>query len=265
MKAVDADFLVERIGAGVSEALNTCRFFLGMETAEFENADVHPEYVTTVEVAKKLTGIERYVSLETHMKHLRRQAGGLARMRNLKDRSFVKQIPSILSDYKFGKKDSRRVDIVVRSSAELQPPLLLAEAKLGVGNVPGIIEDICRIMRLLEMYHRLKLLDDHPVYGAVLFHSAVEGGASESAELKAQALLATIDAHLSSLRRENEWLHAKAGLLTAEKQHQPVQGYWEQWGDKEGEGEHVFAKTSFTFSPGLVLLSRRSDVDVAKF
>ncbi len=265
MDEVDANFFVDRIGAGVSEALNTCRFFLGVETEIFENADIHPEYVTTVEVAKKLTGIDRYVSLETHMKHLRRHAGGMARMRNLQDRPFFQQVPDILRDYKFGKKDSRRVDIVVRPSAELRPPMLLAEAKLGVGNVTGIIEDIDRVMRLLEMYHRLRLLDDHPVYGAVLFHSALEGGVSDSADLKAQGLLAAIDAHLSSLRRTDKWLYAKAGLLSAETKHQPIQGYWEQSGENEGEGEHVFAKTSFTFSPGLVLLSHRSDVDEAKF
>lgn len=88
----DAKFFTQRISEGVSEALDTCRFFLGVETEAFENADIHPEYVTTVEVAKKLTGIERYVSLETHMKNLRRQAGGLARMRCLNNTKEFREV-----------------------------------------------------------------------------------------------------------------------------------------------------------------------------
>jgi len=35
--------------------------FLGIEEDAFTNADIHPEYVTTVEVAKKLTAPDRVV------------------------------------------------------------------------------------------------------------------------------------------------------------------------------------------------------------
>jgi len=261
----DAKHFAKCIGEGVAEAFKTCRFFLGVETEAFENADIHPEYVTTVEVAKKLTGIDRYVSLETHMKDLRRQAGKLARMRSMRDRESWKTAADILEQYKFGAKDSYRIDIVVRPSADDKPPILLAEAKLGVGNVAGIIKDIDRVMRLLIMYHQLRLLDQNPVYGAVIFHSAREGGENDAAVVAAQGLLRTIDAHLSSLKASHKWLHAKAGLLSAEAYHQPVQGYWEQYGDGEDEGELVFAKTSFTFAPGLVLLSHMSDVDAVTF
>jgi len=261
----NAEYFVKNIGAGVAEAFKTCRFFLGVETESFENADIHPEYVTTVEVAKKLTGIDRYVSLETHMRDLRHQASGLARMRSLKDTARWPEIAKIAGEYKFGAKDSCRIDIVVRPSATDQPPLLLAEAKLGVGNVSGIIQDIDRVMRLLTMYQRLGLLDQHPVYGAVLFHSAKEGGEADAAAVTAQGLLATVNAYLSTLKATHSWLRAKAGLLNAEHNHQPVQGYWEQYGDEEGDGELVFAKTSFTFAPGLVLLSNQPDVDTVKF
>ena len=82
----DAQHFIRCIAAGVAKALQTCRFFLGVETEAFENADIHPEYVTTVEVAKTLTGVDRYVSLETHMKDLRTQAGSLARLHCTTDR-----------------------------------------------------------------------------------------------------------------------------------------------------------------------------------
>lgn len=261
----NAEYFVKCIGAGVAEAFQTCRFFLGVETESFENAHIHPEYVVTVEVAKKLTGVDRYVSLETHMKDVRRQAGAVARMRSIQDKGKWKEIDNILREYRFGSKDSQRIDIVVRPSDQLLPPLLLAEAKLGVGNVAGIVQDIDRIMGLLVMHHRLKLLDRSPVYGAVLFHSAREGGEKDAATEAAKGFLATVETHLASLKSRNSWLHSKAGLLSAEAKHQPVQGYREYYGNDDGEGELVFAKTSFTFVPGLVLLGNMADIDVVKF
>lgn len=265
MSENNAIYFANCIGAGVAEAFRTCRFFLGVETEAFENAGIHPEYVTTVEVAKKLTGIDRFVSLETHMKDLRQEAGKLARLRSLGKPQSWATISSTLGQYKFGCKDSARIDIVVRPSSEDQPPFLLAEAKLGVGNVAGIVKDIDRVMRLLVMYHQLDLLNQNPVYGAVLFHSTQQGGDADSAALAAQRLLATVDSYLSSLKVEHPWLKAKAGLLSSDAKHQPVQGYWEQYGKAEGDGEMVFAKTSFTFAPGLVLMSHRSDVESVTF
>jgi len=261
----DAEHFVRCIGAGVAEAFDTCRFFLGVETETFENADIHPEYVTTVEVAKKLTRVDRYVSLETHMKDLRRQAGGLARLRSMNDRKRWAEIADLLKEYRFGEKDSRRIDIVVRPSSEDRPPLLLAEAKLGISNVAGVIQDIDRVTCLLTMYHRLGLLDRYQIYGAILFHSAKEGGGEEAAALAAQKLLTTVEAHLSSVRETYPWLHAKAGILATNARHQPVQAYWEQYGEGEGEGESVFAKTSFTFAPGLILLGNGEDVATVAF
>ncbi len=262
----DADYFVRCIGEGVANAFETCRLFLGIETETFENADIHPEYVTTVEVAKKLTGVDRYVSLETHMKHLRHQACRAARLKNLNKKDFWEEIPQILKGYRFGKKDSQRIDIVVRPSDEERPPLLLAEAKLGVGNAQGIIQDVNRVMQLLTMYQRLKLLENqNPIYGAVLFHSAKEGGDDTAANTAAQGLLTIVNAHISSLKKEYQWLYAKAGLLSAQARHQPAQGYWEQYSDAEGDGELVFAKTSSTFAPGLVLLSNMADAENANF
>ncbi|WP_148560934.1 hypothetical protein [Magnetospira sp. QH-2] len=73
---MNAQEVVNRIGDGVKAALNTNQLFLGVEQFEFENADIHPEYVTTVKVAENLTGPSVVVSLETHMKTLRHQALG---------------------------------------------------------------------------------------------------------------------------------------------------------------------------------------------
>jgi len=261
----NSQYFIDRIGMGVAEAFATCKFFLGLETEAFENADIHPEYVTTVEVAKKLTDWDRYVSLETHMKDLRGQAGRLARMRSIGNPQAWKMITDTLGQYKFGVKDSWRIDIMVRPSDEQKPPLLLAEAKLGVGKVRGIIQDIDRIMQLLRMYHQLKLLDDHPVYGAVLFHSFMEGGDAQAADRAAQRLLDEVNKYLSLLTSENNWLHAKAGLLSTHALHQPVQGYCEKYSEEDGSDEYVFAKKSFTFAPGVVFFSHRSDVDDVKF
>jgi len=257
----DAEYFVRCIGEGIAEAFNTCRFFLGVESETFKNTNIHPEYVTTVEVAKKLTGFDRHVSLETHMKDLRREAGGLARLSSLNDQKRWAEIADLLKKYRFGEKDSRRIDIVVRPSSEDRPPLLLAEAKLGISNVAGVIQDIDRVTCLLTMYHRLGLLDRYRIYGAILFHSAKEGGGEEAAALAAQNLLTTVETHLSSVKATYPWLLAKAGILSAKAQHQPVQAYWEQFGEGEGEGEFVFAKTSLTFAPGLILLGNGEDVE----
>jgi hypothetical protein len=49
---MDAQEIAKAIGEGVAKALSTNQFFLGIEEDAFKNADIHPEYVTTVEVAK---------------------------------------------------------------------------------------------------------------------------------------------------------------------------------------------------------------------
>lgn len=259
--SINAQDIVEQIGNGAAEALNTNKLFLGIEEDEFNNADIHPEYVTTVEVAKKFTAPDRYVSLETHMKELREQARMLARLRQ-KDKVEWAKIDSVLAPYKFGKKDSQRLDILVRSSDVTKLPLLIAEAKLGVDNVPGVILDIERVVRLLTMYQDLKLLDSHVVYGAVLFHSMDEGNDTGSMSQKATDLLAEINTHLKGVTGAKSWLKAKAGLLTHGSKVQPITGYREYYPDEKME--NIFAKDSFSFAPGLVLLGNASDVTAVK-
>jgi hypothetical protein len=259
---MDAQEIAKAIGEGVAKALSTNQFFLGIEEDAFKNADIHPEYVTTVEVAKKLTAPDRVVSLETHMKELRQHARSLAWMRNRNEVALA-GIDSTLSRYRFGKKDSQRLDILVRRSDTLEPPLLIAEAKLGIDNLSGVIQDIDRVVRLFTMYNDLQLLNGHNIYGAVLFHFMEEGNDTGALNPKGQKLLAGINAHLDILRQTKPWLNCRAGMLTHGATIQPVTGYREVYDD--GYEEDVFAKHSFTFLPGLVLLSNATDVNSAQF
>ncbi len=260
---INAQEIVQAIGNGVAQALSTNQLFLGVEEDASKNADIHPEYVITVEVAKKLTAPDRIVSLETHMKELRRHARGLAWVRSGRAKTALPELDSVLARYRFGKKDSQRIDILVRPSDSQCPPLLIAEAKLGVGNLPGVIQDIERVVRLLTMYSDVGLLGSHDIYGAVLFHFMEEGNDSGVPNQQASNLLMGIDTHLQSLKLTKPWLNAQAKLLTQGATIQPVTGYRETYDD--GHEEDVFAKESFTFAPGLVLLGNAADVNTANF
>lgn len=261
---IDAQEIVTSIGRGVADAFATNRLFLGVEVGAFQNADIHPEYVTTVEVAKQLTAPDRKVSLEAHMKELRKQARSLSWMALGGNKAVLPGIDSKLAPYQFGKKDSQRLDILVRLADALQPPLLIVEAKLGIRNLPGVVQDIERIVRLLDMYEALGLLAKYTVYGAAVFHSMEEGNDTGAAGAKAQTLLQGVQTYLASVVAARSWLKAKAGLL---QQHgtiiQPVTGYTEHYDD--GSSEAVFAKDCFSFAPGLVLLGNAADVTTAQF
>lgn len=261
---MDATEIVTAIGAGVAEAFRTNTLFLGIEEEAFENADIHPEYVTTVEVAKKLTAPDRVVSLETHMKELRRHARTLARVQSRMNKAALAGIDTTLATYRFGEKDSQRFDILVRPSDRLNLPLLIAEAKLGIGNIPGIICDINRVVRLLSMYNDLQLLTESSViYGAVLFHFMEEGNETGDLNQKGQNLVTGIDAHLQNLKLTKPWLNSRVGILKHGAIIQPVTGYKEIHDD--GSEEDVFAKHSFSFAPGLILLGNAADVSTVQF
>jgi hypothetical protein len=255
--------IVERIGNGVRSALETCQLFLGVEVAEFENADIHPEYVTTVKVAEKLTGPEYAVSLETHMKTIRGLARGLARRRNWKS-SRWSELEDILAKYSFGKKDTQRLDILVLTSDSSAPPVLFAEAKLGAAKLPGIINDIQRILRLLTMYKELDLLNEpYSVYGAVVFHIMEEGQGATQLVSHASKVLTGVKEHLETQGLSHDWLKYKADLLHSGRVDQPISGYEELQDD--GTTDSVFAKEEFSFAPGLVLLGHTQDIETVTF
>ncbi len=260
MKAAE---IVSKIGAGVKAALKTNQLFLGIEQFECENADIHPEYVTTVKVAEHLTAPEHIVSLETHMKTLREQALRLARIRNLKTPDKWRKIEPLLRQYTFGKKDSQRLDILVRSADPLSPPLLLAEAKLGIHNLAGVIEDVNRVARLLSMYDDAELLADNHVYGAIVFHLMQEGGKAEGLNDLASNFLIGINAHLTNLTLKRTWLKHKVDLLSSAQIIEDVCGYREFHDD--GTVEDVFGKDRFSFAPGLILLGNADDIEGVPF
>lgn len=257
--------IVTLIGQGIENAFQTSIRFLGVEIDRFSNTDIHPEYLTTVEVAKSLIAADRHVSLETHMKELRTRARKLASMNKAKTGATLSSIDLTLAGYRFGKADSQRLDILVRLAEEDRPPLLMVEAKLGDGKLPGIIQDIDRILRLFDMYESLGLLTDHKVYGAVVFHSIEEDNTSGTTTAAAQSLLAAVNAYLAlpSVTTGRSQLHSKAGLLKTGSVLQPVTGYVEDYDD--GQSETIFAKKSFYFAPGLILLGNDANIPTVTF
>jgi len=262
---MNAQDIVDRIGSGVQAALKTKQLFLGIEQFEFENADIHPEYVTTVKIAENLTGLdpEVVVSLETHMKMLRRQAMRIVRLKNWSDKDRRAEIERRISRYKFGKKDRQRLDVLVKPADALSPPYLIAEAKLGVHNLSGVLEDIDRIVKLLRMYEEAGVLEKHAVYGAVVFHLMQEGANAQGLESRAGNFLAGVSAHLSDISSKHSWLNSKPGLLTSCQVVEGVSGYQEYHDD--GTVEDVFGKDGFAFMPGLVLLGNADDISTVSF
>lgn len=258
-----ADDIVGCIGKGVRNALKTNRLFLGIDRIETENADIRPEYVTTVKVAESLISADHVVSLETLMKTLRRDAMGLVRLRNLRNQEAIDCILEPLRKIRFGKKDSQRLDILVRSSEEMSPPMLLAEAKLGVRNVNGIHEDVDRIVKLLSMYYEAKLMKEHDIYGAVVFHSLKEGEKTVRSNVRGSKLLENIRAHLEGLSSTYMWLKHKADFLHSFEVTEPISGYQEI--HEDGTVENVFQKDQFVFVPGLILLGSANDVETVAF
>lgn len=260
---MNAQDVVDAIGEGVAGALATNRLFLGIEVDAFQNADIHPEYVTTVEVAKRLTGPEREVSLEAHMKELRRQARMVSWIRAGRKSADLARIDAKLAAFKFGKRDSQRLDILVRGSDALKPPLLMVEAKLGIRNLGGVILDIDRLVRLVDMYKAVDLLAGHMIYGGAVFHSMEEGNDTGMAGERAQALLQGVQTHLAQVKAYRPWLNAEAGVPRRGTVTQAVTGYTEQYDD--GTSEDVFAKDCFHLAPGLVLLGNANDVTTVRF
>lgn len=145
---VDAKYIVDRMGMGVQAALKTNALFLGVEQFEFENADIHPEYVTTVKVAEHLTGPECVVSLEARIKMLGHHAAGIVRLRNSGSKPKWERGSKLierLDRYKFGKRGGQRLDILVHTTDPAAPPILVAKAKLGARNLADFVTGINRM------------------------------------------------------------------------------------------------------------------------
>lgn len=261
------------IARGVRNALSASQRLLGAEAIDFEHPQIHPEYLVTVEVAKSLSSPERVAALETHMDDLRRNAQRLALIearathngqRKAEHQLRLDEIERVLADpaFQFSSeaqgRGKKRVDIAVFQSEPREAPLLIAEAKLGRQSPGAIVADIDRVICLLRLHKELNFKG--PLYGAVFFYRMLKGGSLEGVRGRAASLLKTIEAHLQTERaRPNQtWLTSKAGLLTRETFHEPVQPYEELHPD--GTSESVFARKGFAFAPGLVLLGSTRDV-----
>lgn len=228
----------------------------------FKNADIRPEYVITVEVAKQLIGPDRQVKLEVQMKELRSQARGLSRSRQWRQNVTFASINKALEQYKFGRKDSQRLDIVVLREESFKPPFLLVEIKLGIKNLHGIKKDINRIVRLFEMYKELKLLE-FTIYGAVVFLVMEEDNGTGVAGRKTQKLLCNMKKYLQSVQLDQDRLYINQGLLKNGTIIRQVTGYTEHYNDMASE--EILAKKPFYFAPVLLLLGNAKDVESVIF
>ena len=233
---------------------------------EFENADIHPEYVTTVKVAEKLTDPEFVVSLEAKMKMLRYHAAGIVRLRNCGSKSKWERGSKLierLDGYNFGKSDGQRIDILVRTTDPVAPPVLVAEAKLGHGIWLVSSRTSTESSVYSECIGMWRSSTATGMYGAVVFHSMLDGKDMNVLSGRSSNRLNAIRAHLKELSDTHSWLRHKADLLHSFKIVDPVYGYREHCDD--GSYEDVFGKDMFAFAPGLVLLGNANDIASAAF
>jgi hypothetical protein len=255
---MNAAEIVDKIGAGVVAALDTCELFLGVEEFSTRNADIHPEYVTTVMVGRELTGIDRWVSLEARMKILRRDAESTGRLKTkTTQRTSWPAITKAMNQakYQFGK---QRIDVLVREAASDRSPLLVVEAKLGVKNVSGVVKDVNRVVTLFDLYEDAGALGTDSMYGAIVFHVMQEKGTALSLPQKATTMLGKVQARLETLRRAKPKLYFNAGLLTRTLKITQASGYDEQ--HEDGSVEKVFEKHGYAFQAGLILIGTTADV-----
>lgn len=259
---MDAAEIIDRVGAGVLAALDTSERFLGVEAFAYRNADIKPEYITTVKVAEQLTAPERVVTLEASMKGLRGRAAGVGRWNNLNSKSAWSAITAAIrqANYAFGKE---RVDIRVDEASGDRPPLLIVEAKLGVQNTKGVEKDIDRLVNLFDLYENTGALTKHVMYGAVVFHAMQEQGTKDTLPAFSQKMFEHIEAHLRVLRLARPHLNFRANPLSATLRIGDICGDIEVHPD--GTVERTFEKHGYAFQAGLVLIGNALDVLTVKF
>ena len=261
---MNAEEIVAAVGKGLRNALLTNRNFLGIEQGCVVNADIRPEYLMTVKLAQELAAADHVVVPEASMKKLRNHARALARHKALGkgDKAREAAVREALNqeNYDFG---TERIDILVRGSSVLEPPLLLVENKLGVKNADGVIKDIDRVVTLLGMYKRAGLLDRYHIYGAVVFHAMEEQGTAISLEEFAADILRRIANHLDLLRPQHPPLKIKAGLLSDSLIQGSASAFEED--HEDGTREMIFQRDQYAFQAGLVLIGNAPDVISVRF
>lgn len=264
-----ADDIVKSIARGAQNAFKTNTQFLGIEEETFNNANIRPEYIMTVKIGEALTDPSHIVSLETQFKHIRGYAQQIAIRREFGRRDKIDSIRSTLARYTFGKKDSQRLDILVRDANNDLPPLLMVEAKLGSSNISGIFEDVRRVARAIDMFDSIGLRDDS-MYGAVVFHVFEEDKMDDDNVINNHALdsfkstLNIIRAFLNNeIKHSFPWLRTRSDMLTVGAIKTNVTGYREYYG--EDHFEDVFGKLGYYFIPGMILIGSSADIDTVSF
>jgi hypothetical protein len=247
--------VVLKVGNGVVAALDTCERFLGIEAFAYQNADIKPEYITTLKVAEALTDPSRVVKPEASMKELRRHAAAIGRLHGLNSRPTWSRIQEVLDEHIYGKE---RIDVRVDEASGDGPPLLLVEAKLGVRNIKGVQKDIDRLVKLFDLYEGAGALNKHVMYGAVVFHAMQEQGTEDTLTDLSRNMFEHINKHLAAGRKARPKLYFQAGQLSATLRVEGISGDTEIHGD--GTVEPVFGKHGYAFQAGLVLIGNAPDV-----
>lgn len=166
------------IGLGFKKARSFCETPQGWEGLISTPTIVKYEYIVTVKIAEQLSRAERVVGVEVPFSTIRNCSGNEVRFsslqsnKNIEDeslgfeaprnwrRSFQakrRKIAQTLMPYKFGKKDSKRVDVAI-FDGENQRALAAIEIKLFRGSYSGFKEDIRRVSDLVAMRHELGLV-----------------------------------------------------------------------------------------------------------
>ncbi|QWT19514.1 hypothetical protein KPL74_17420 [Bacillus sp. NP157] len=255
---MDAKEITRRICAGVLNALDTKRLLFGIEGDSTNNPELRPEYITTIEVAKSLTDIDHDVCVEAPMKDLR----AIALIFSMLNEQPGEVREEIRAKYLFGKKDSKRLDVLVMPGGVTGLPLLMVEAKLSVGNFSGIKKDIDRLIRIFDMFSEVGAFKPgRTLYAAAVFHEWIEGSDGGRASEAGARTVADIKSYLCTVQHGRPWLYTNAALLDTAALIVPAVTYVESYPDDTYE--EVLTRKSLTFLPGLVLMGISPDVSDA--
>lgn len=249
--------IIECIGHGISDAFGVNDQFLGMDGSTYRNANIKPEYISTVKVGERFTGANRIVTLEMIMKDIRHSLGIPMYEVNKPWEKYTALRNQIKNKYKFGKK---RIDVAVQNtSGPSNAPFLLIEIKLDPNNKKGIIEDLNRLIRLLDMYYYANVTKKLPVYAALAFAIQKEDCDKKGLYTFAKSTIEDIEEHLTSKKMKHTWLKAKVGIIAEHlKVTQPTA---EELDHGNGNTENVFAKSGYAFAPAMVLLGFEKDIE----
>jgi hypothetical protein len=188
----------DEVKSALSEGFSAARKFseqaLGADLSNYEHGIVGIEYVATVKVAEYLMGFDRSVFIEKQCRDLRHSVVGVRRLKamfsvlssGVEQRSVLTQsresellqIKEIAGRYKFGKKDTKRIDIVVLDD-EGRLPRVAIEIKIHNGSFGRFEEDVRRISELVQMCADLKVAEVEKFFGvASIYLQEVGSGVS---------------------------------------------------------------------------------------